>query len=201
MQNFHIAMIAAGAGMLAASRGVDRRDLAPEHERQAAQLYAYCRERKFPPAEQLARKDAQNGGHRFDPDQWQASEPLRASYEVFRAVALALDPLWEPDAAPADDAALAQGEAAGAAADEAAQDKATKDTSTKEDETMNKPEPAKDQDTVAARTETGQAAMDAAIAEATGTPAAPDGSKDSDGVPGGEEPADDKPKGKAKSGK
>lgn len=63
----------------------------------AMDLHAYCRERKFPPAEQLARKAAELNDEAFAFGIWQASETMRAGFEVFRAVALALEPFREPD--------------------------------------------------------------------------------------------------------
>lgn len=118
MQNLHIAMIAAYAARLTTINNFTDPDLGPlnaDHELAAVQLHDYCRARKFPPAEQLARKAAELNNEVFAPGIWQASETLRGCYEVFRAVAQALEPFWEPDQegdenepAAADDAALAQ---------------------------------------------------------------------------------------------
>lgn len=61
-------------------------------------LYAYCRERNFPPAETLARRFGAEIGHEFPwPSLEAAPEPTRASFIAFRAVAQALEPFHQPD--------------------------------------------------------------------------------------------------------
>jgi hypothetical protein len=100
MRNSAIAIIAAQAARLTAGRGEDLGDqetMSYETEDQAKQLLAYCRQRKFPPAEQLARKSAEIFGATFEPERWQQDGTQRASYEVFRAVAQALEPFREED--------------------------------------------------------------------------------------------------------
>jgi hypothetical protein len=61
-------------------------------------LYGYARERKFPPAETLARKHAGISGDTFPFASLAAApEPVRALYTVFAAVAQALEPFHEED--------------------------------------------------------------------------------------------------------
>ena len=197
MQNFKIAMIATAAARLTAGHHDAGEPLSARKELEAVQLYNYCRQRKFPPAEQLARKQAETSGEAFAPGIWQASETIRSTYEVFRAVAQALEPFWEedqdvaagkdPDATDDDDAP-----AQIAAALTPAPEPKTETEPEKEDETM---EPEPDPDSVDERTKAGQAAMDAAIADATGATASADPAAEQE-----QEPAPDasKPEPKAK---
>lgn len=106
MQNQDIAFVACTAAVrLVTPNGVPAMDYNPF----ATDLYSYCRARNFPPAEQLARQAAKFCGQVFSADAWQSNEPVRASFEVFRAVAQALEPFWEPDSDEAEDCLLTAG--------------------------------------------------------------------------------------------
>lgn len=61
-------------------------------------LYAYCRERKFPPAETLVRKICEIVATPFPfPSLAAAPEDVRVYFSTFRAVAETLEPFYEPD--------------------------------------------------------------------------------------------------------
>jgi hypothetical protein len=61
-------------------------------------LYDYARERKFPPAETLARKAAELAGGDYPyPSLAAAPEPERVFFTAFRTVAEALEPFHEDD--------------------------------------------------------------------------------------------------------
>ena len=63
---------------------------------QLAPLYDYCRERKFPPAETLARKSAEMDGATFPAASLaEAAEPIQVFWTTFRAVARALEPFHD----------------------------------------------------------------------------------------------------------
>ncbi|EKF43316.1 hypothetical protein NA8A_04773 [Nitratireductor indicus C115] len=85
-------------------------------------LYSYARDRSFPPPETLARKTAEMIGERFSfATLHHAPKGIGAFFQVFRAVAVALEPFHEPD--PEEDhapgAAPAKDDPAGAGGTEA----------------------------------------------------------------------------------
>lgn len=94
MRHSQIAVISAQAAFLAAGKSIPSDDDLEELEK----LYAYARERKFPAAETLARKHGENLQSPF-PYASLADAPstTQHAFVVFRAVAEALEPFYEPD--------------------------------------------------------------------------------------------------------
>jgi hypothetical protein len=109
MRNTAIALLSMEAAKMTGTIG----DMAKDAEElgQTLELYAYCRARKFPPAEQLARRASEIAGHEFNLEQWNAEAELRTSFEVFRAVAKALEPFHEADPAPTEKPQAEKGKA------------------------------------------------------------------------------------------
>jgi hypothetical protein len=102
MKHGHIFATAYRAALVASVEGPAAEDvetiLDAGADEALLELYAYARQRKFPPAETLARKAGELTGQPFPFSSIaEAPEAVQVFFTTFRTVAEALEPFYEPD--------------------------------------------------------------------------------------------------------